>query len=116
MAEAFNNFFTTIDPDLMVRYTKQVSNLSLTFVPLTKLFFFPLKAPNVTTTCILSGEINERKASGLCYRSKCALSMNNLLASRNCDFTQICKLIRLIIFYLTNFHYDGIWTADVLIF
>ena len=25
--------------------------------------------------------------SSLCYRSKCALSMNNLLASRNCDFT-----------------------------
>ena len=45
MAEAFNNFFTTIDPDLMVRYTKQVSNLSLTFVPLTKLFFFSPKSP-----------------------------------------------------------------------
>ena len=46
MAEAFNNFFRTIDPDLMVRYTKQVSNLSLTFVPLTKLlFFFSPKSP-----------------------------------------------------------------------
>ena len=44
MAEAFNNVFTTIDPDLMVRYTKQVSNRSLTFVTLTKLFFFP-KSP-----------------------------------------------------------------------
>ena len=87
MAQAFNNVFTTIDPDLMVRYTKQVSNRSLTFVPLTKLFFFSLKAPNVTTICILSSEINERKASGLCYKSKCALSMNNLLAFRNCDST-----------------------------
>ena len=45
MAEASNNFFTTIDPDLMVRYTKQVSNLSLTFVPLTKLFFLSPKSP-----------------------------------------------------------------------
>ena len=44
MAEASNNFFTTIDPDLMVRYTKQVSNLSLTFVPDKVVFFFP-KSP-----------------------------------------------------------------------
>ena len=41
MAEASNNFFTTIDPDVMVRYTKQVSNLSLTFVPDKVGFFFP---------------------------------------------------------------------------
>ena len=51
-----------------------------------------------------------------CYRSKCALSMNNLLVSRNCDFTYTCKLIRLTIFYLTNVYYDGRWTADVLIY
>ena len=44
MAEASNNFFTTIDPDLMVRYTKQVSNLSLTFVP-DKVGFFSPKSP-----------------------------------------------------------------------